>query len=166
LRDFRSSWLLFRLYVNYCSNEHRHHGYPSYGGSGIVGSELGRELALRGHTVHFISSSLPTRLVELSDKIQFHEVEMMSYPLFEHQPYGFGVGNENGDGRAVRKLGFAARSLRDSAFDFGDSGARINQTFALFTRHYDASRKRILLWSARTEVICRLRATACSSRTA
>jgi N-acetyl-alpha-D-glucosaminyl L-malate synthase BshA len=61
--------------------------YPSYGGSGIVGSELGRELALRGHTVHFISSSLPTRLVELSDKIQFHEVEMMSYPLFEHQPY-------------------------------------------------------------------------------
>jgi len=61
--------------------------YPSYGGSGIVGSELGRELAERGHTVHFISSSLPTRLVELSDKIQFHEVEMMSYPLFEHQPY-------------------------------------------------------------------------------
>jgi len=61
--------------------------YPSYGGSGIVGSELGRELAERGHTVHFISSSLPTRLIELSDKIQFHEVEMMSYPLFEHQPY-------------------------------------------------------------------------------
>lgn len=65
--------------------------YPSYGGSGIVGSELGRELALRGHTVHFISSSLPTRLVELSDKIQFHEVEMMSYPLFEHQPYSLAL---------------------------------------------------------------------------
>ena len=61
--------------------------YPSYGGSGIVGSELGRELAARGHNVHFISSSLPTRLIELSDRIQFHEVEMMSYPLFEHQPY-------------------------------------------------------------------------------
>ncbi len=61
--------------------------YPSYGGSGIVGSELGRELAARGHYVHFISSSLPTRLVELSDHVQFHEVEMMSYPLFEHQPY-------------------------------------------------------------------------------
>jgi L-malate glycosyltransferase len=61
--------------------------YPSYGGSGIVGSELGRELAERGHYVHFISSSLPTRLVELSERIQFHEVEMMSYPLFEHQPY-------------------------------------------------------------------------------
>jgi len=61
--------------------------YPTYGGSGIVGSELGRELALRGHDVHFISSALPTRLTELNDRVHFHEVEMMSYPLFEHQPY-------------------------------------------------------------------------------
>ncbi len=61
--------------------------YPTYGGSGIVGSELGKELAARGHTVHFISSSLPTRLTQLSERVRFHEVEMMSYPLFEHQPY-------------------------------------------------------------------------------
>ncbi len=61
--------------------------YPTYGGSGIVGSELGRDLAERGHNVHFISSVLPTRLTELSERIHFHEVEMMSYPLFEHQPY-------------------------------------------------------------------------------
>ncbi len=61
--------------------------YPTYGGSGIVGSELGKELAERGHTVHFISSSLPTRLTKLSERVRFHEVEMMSYPLFEHQPY-------------------------------------------------------------------------------
>lgn len=61
--------------------------YPTYGGSGIVGSELGKELAERGHTVHFIASSLPTRLTKLSDRVRFHEVEMMSYPLFEHQPY-------------------------------------------------------------------------------
>src|SRR5882724_3909444 len=61
--------------------------YPTYGGSGIVGSELGKELAARGHTVHFIASSLPTRLTKLSDRVRFHEVEMMSYPLFEHQPY-------------------------------------------------------------------------------
>ena len=61
--------------------------YPTYGGSGIVGSELGKELAKRGHTVHFISSSLPTRLTELNERVRFHEVEMMSYPLFEHQPY-------------------------------------------------------------------------------
>src|SRR5919199_4135330 len=61
--------------------------YASYGGSGIVGSELGKELAARGHTVHFIASALPTRLTELSERVRFHEVEMMSYPLFEHQPY-------------------------------------------------------------------------------
>ena len=61
--------------------------YPTYGGSGIVGSELGKELAERGHTVHFISSSLPTRLTQLNERVRFHEVEMMSYPLFEHQPY-------------------------------------------------------------------------------
>jgi N-acetyl-alpha-D-glucosaminyl L-malate synthase BshA len=61
--------------------------YPTYGGSGIVGSELGKELAQRGHTVHFIASALPTRLTELSARVRFHEVEMMSYPLFEHQPY-------------------------------------------------------------------------------
>jgi len=61
--------------------------YPTYGGSGIVGSELGKELAERGHMVHFISSALPTRLTELNERVRFHEVEMMSYPLFEHQPY-------------------------------------------------------------------------------
>ncbi len=61
--------------------------YPTYGGSGIVGSELGKELAARGHTVHFIASALPSRLTELSERVRFHEVEMMTYPLFEHQPY-------------------------------------------------------------------------------
>lgn len=61
--------------------------YPTYGGSGIVGSELGKELAALGHNIHFISSALPTRLTELNERVHFHEVEMMSYPLFEHQPY-------------------------------------------------------------------------------
>ncbi len=61
--------------------------YSTYGGSGIVGSELGRELAKRGHTVHFICSALPTRLTELSENILFHEVEPTHYPLFEYPPY-------------------------------------------------------------------------------
>jgi N-acetyl-alpha-D-glucosaminyl L-malate synthase BshA len=65
--------------------------YPTYGGSGIVGSELGSELAERGHNIHFISSTLPTRLTELSERIHFHEVEMMTYPLFEHQPYSLAL---------------------------------------------------------------------------
>ena len=45
--------------------------YPTYGGSGIVGSELGKELAERGHMVHFISSALPTRLTELNERCAF-----------------------------------------------------------------------------------------------
>ncbi|MBI4855038.1 MAG: N-acetyl-alpha-D-glucosaminyl L-malate synthase BshA [Acidobacteria bacterium] len=61
--------------------------YSTYGGSGIVGSELGRELAKRGHTVHFICSALPTRLTELGENILFHEVEPTHYPLFEYPPY-------------------------------------------------------------------------------
>ncbi len=65
--------------------------YPTYGGSGIVGSEIGRELAEHGHNVHFISSALPTRLTELNERVHFHEVEMMNYPLFEHQPYSLAL---------------------------------------------------------------------------
>ncbi|MBI4747624.1 MAG: N-acetyl-alpha-D-glucosaminyl L-malate synthase BshA [Acidobacteria bacterium] len=61
--------------------------YATYGGSGIVGSELGMELARRGHQVHFISSALPTRITELNDNVHFHEVEIANYPLFDHPPY-------------------------------------------------------------------------------
>ena len=61
--------------------------YPTYGGSGVVASELGKSLAERGHEIHFISSSLPNRIFELNDRIRFHEVEVMNYPLFEHAPY-------------------------------------------------------------------------------
>src|SRR5205085_11358391 len=71
--------------------------YPTYGGSGIVGSELGKELAERGHIVHFISSALPTRLTQLSERVRFHEVEMMSYPLFEHQPYTLALATKMAD---------------------------------------------------------------------
>ncbi|HEY2930601.1 MAG TPA: N-acetyl-alpha-D-glucosaminyl L-malate synthase BshA [Acidobacteriota bacterium] len=61
--------------------------YPTYGGSGVVASELGKSLAERGHEVHFISSSLPNRIFELTDRIRFHEVDVMDYPLFEYAPY-------------------------------------------------------------------------------
>ncbi|MDQ3806369.1 MAG: N-acetyl-alpha-D-glucosaminyl L-malate synthase BshA, partial [Acidobacteriota bacterium] len=78
--------------------------YPTYGGSGIVGSELGKELAERGHTVHFISSALPTRLTQLSERVRFHEVEMMSYPLFEHQPYTLALATKMADVAAAENL--------------------------------------------------------------
>ncbi len=78
--------------------------YPTYGGSGIVGSELGRDLAERGHNVHFISSVLHTRLTELNDRIHFHEVEMMSYPLFEHQPYDLALATKMATVARAEKL--------------------------------------------------------------
>ncbi len=78
--------------------------YPTYGGSGIVGSELGRELAARGHNVHFISSSLPTRLIELNERVHFHQVEMMTYPLFEHQPYDLALATKMGTVARSEKL--------------------------------------------------------------
>jgi len=78
--------------------------YPTYGGSGIVGSELGRDLAERGHNVHFISSVLPTRLTELSERIHFHEVEMMSYALFEHQPYDLALATKMATVARAEKL--------------------------------------------------------------
>lgn len=65
--------------------------YATYGGSGIVGSELARELVRLGHTVHIIARSLPTRLTELSDDLQFHEVEALNYPLFEAPHYSLAL---------------------------------------------------------------------------
>jgi len=52
--------------------------YPTYGGSGVVATELGRELATRGHEVHFISYARPVRLSNFVQNIYFHEVEMNS----------------------------------------------------------------------------------------
>jgi N-acetyl-alpha-D-glucosaminyl L-malate synthase BshA len=61
--------------------------YPTYGGSGVVATELGIELAARGHEVHFITSSQPFRLSGREANIRFHEVAVSTYPLFEHAPY-------------------------------------------------------------------------------
>jgi N-acetyl-alpha-D-glucosaminyl L-malate synthase BshA len=61
--------------------------YPTYGGSGVVATELGIELAARGHEIHFISYAMPIRLSGPHERIHFHEVEVTSYPLFDHPPY-------------------------------------------------------------------------------
>src|SRR5881398_2325279 len=61
--------------------------YPTYGGSGVVATELGIELAARGHDVHFISYAPPIRLNPDGERIHFHEVEVTTYPLFDHAPY-------------------------------------------------------------------------------
>ncbi|MBV9508194.1 MAG: N-acetyl-alpha-D-glucosaminyl L-malate synthase BshA [Acidobacteriia bacterium] len=61
--------------------------YPTYGGSGIVATELGLELAIRGHQVHFITYSNPIRLDPGTPRIYYHEVEVSTYPLFQYPPY-------------------------------------------------------------------------------
>src|SRR6201992_2432530 len=61
--------------------------YPTYGGSGVVATELGIELAARGHDIHFITYSQPFRLTGREANISYHEVAVSNYPLFEHPPY-------------------------------------------------------------------------------
>jgi N-acetyl-alpha-D-glucosaminyl L-malate synthase BshA len=61
--------------------------YPTYGGSGVVATELGLELAHRGHEIHFISYAQPIRLTELHPNIHYHEVDVSRYPLFDFPPY-------------------------------------------------------------------------------
>lgn len=61
--------------------------YPTFGGSGVVATELGLALAERGHEIHFITYKQPVRLELLSKSIYFHEVSVPDYPLFHYQPY-------------------------------------------------------------------------------
>ena len=61
--------------------------YPTYGGSGVVATELGIELAARGHEIHFITYSQPFRLAGRDTNIRYHEVPVSNYPLFEYPPY-------------------------------------------------------------------------------
>ena len=65
--------------------------YPTYGGSGIVATELGLELANRGHEVHFITYANPIRLDPGIPRIHYHEVEVTTYPLFQYPPYSLAL---------------------------------------------------------------------------
>jgi N-acetyl-alpha-D-glucosaminyl L-malate synthase BshA len=65
--------------------------YPTYGGSGAVATELGLELARRGHEVHFITYASPFRLRGFAERVTFHEVVTPEYPLFEHSPYALAL---------------------------------------------------------------------------
>ncbi|MGJ8734174.1 MAG: N-acetyl-alpha-D-glucosaminyl L-malate synthase BshA [Cellulophaga sp.] len=61
--------------------------YPTFGGSGVVATELGIALANRGHEIHFVTYRQPVRLELLNERIHFHEVNVPEYPLFQYQPY-------------------------------------------------------------------------------
>ncbi|MFO7892839.1 MAG: N-acetyl-alpha-D-glucosaminyl L-malate synthase BshA [Longimicrobiales bacterium] len=68
--------------------------YPVYGGSGVVATELGMELAKRGHEVHFITYAQPFRLSRFMENVYYHEVEVPIYPLFEYPPYSLALAVE------------------------------------------------------------------------
>jgi N-acetyl-alpha-D-glucosaminyl L-malate synthase BshA len=71
--------------------------YPTYGGSGIVATELGMELAARGHHVHFITYANPIRLDPDIPRIYYHEVEVSNYPLFQYPPYCLALASRMGE---------------------------------------------------------------------
>lgn len=68
--------------------------YPTYGGSGVVATELGIALAQKGHQVHFVTSHQPVKLNFLSHNLHFHEVFVESYPLFHYQPYNLALSSK------------------------------------------------------------------------
>ena len=78
--------------------------HPTYGGSGIVATELGMELAARGHHVHFISYANPIRLNTDSPRIHYHEVEVSTYPLFQYPPYALALASRMAEVAEVAEL--------------------------------------------------------------
>ncbi|GAB4327130.1 MAG: N-acetyl-alpha-D-glucosaminyl L-malate synthase BshA [Calditrichia bacterium] len=65
--------------------------YPTYGGSGVVATELGKNLALMGHEVHFMAYAMPYKLDGYTDGVYFHEVKVSDYPLFAYPPYSLSL---------------------------------------------------------------------------
>ncbi|MDH5397846.1 MAG: N-acetyl-alpha-D-glucosaminyl L-malate synthase BshA [Cyclobacteriaceae bacterium] len=78
--------------------------YPTFGGSGVVATELGKALALHGHHVHFITYSQPTRLDFFNENIFYHEVDISGYPLFKYPPYELALASKIVDVATYEKL--------------------------------------------------------------
>jgi len=78
--------------------------YPTYGGSGVIATELGQEIARRGHNVHFISYSIPQRLDSFQERVFFHEVEVPTYPLFQYPPYSLALATKIAEVAEYREL--------------------------------------------------------------
>ena len=78
--------------------------YPTFGGSGVVATELGLELARRGHEIHFITYRQPVRLALLSHNVHYHEVNVPEYPLFHYQPYELALSSKLVDMVKLHKI--------------------------------------------------------------
>jgi len=84
LINYRSRWIFNMMKIGITC-------YPTYGGSGALATELGVELAKRGHKIHFISYDFPFRLNKFYDNIFFHQVEITEYPVFKYPPYSLSL---------------------------------------------------------------------------
>ncbi|WP_298238031.1 N-acetyl-alpha-D-glucosaminyl L-malate synthase BshA [uncultured Algibacter sp.] len=78
--------------------------YPTFGGSGVVATELGIELSKRGHEIHFITYNQPVRLELLSNNVHYHEVNVPEYPLFHYQPYELALSSKLVDMVKLHKI--------------------------------------------------------------
>ena len=78
--------------------------YPTFGGSGVVATELGLELSKRGHEIHFITYNQPVRLDLLSNNVHYHEVTVPEYPLFHYQPYELALSSKLVDMVKLHKI--------------------------------------------------------------
>lgn len=78
--------------------------YPTFGGSGVVATELGKALAQKGHKVHFMAYNLPFRLNAFNENVFYHEVSVNDYPLFEYQPYESALASKIVDVAMYEKL--------------------------------------------------------------
>ncbi len=78
--------------------------YPTFGGSGVVATELGKALAKKGHKIHFIAYNLPFRLNAFNENVFYHEVSVNDYPLFEYQPYESALASKIVDVAMYEKL--------------------------------------------------------------
>ena len=78
--------------------------YPTFGGSGVVATELGLELSKRGHQIHFITYNQPVRLDLLNENVHFHEVNVPEYPLFHYQPYELALSSKLVDMVKLHKI--------------------------------------------------------------
>ena len=78
--------------------------YPTYGGSGVVATELGKVLGQRGHEIHFITYAQPTRLDVFNENVYYHEVTFENYPLFKYPPYEMALASKIVDAAKFEKL--------------------------------------------------------------
>jgi len=78
--------------------------YPTFGGSGVVATELGLELSKRGHEIHFITYNQPVRLELISNNVHYHEVNVPEYPLFHYQPYELALSSKLVDMVKLHKI--------------------------------------------------------------